>query len=827
MDKLLPCVFILLFFHLVARAQSRADWWFYGNSATLHFTAGGPESMGAGLASMRGSASISDPNGNYLLFTHGGIVRNGTFGNVQNGSFLDGNHNNSQSSLFVPHPASDSLYFVFTVDYANILHYSVADITANAGQAAILTDSFNIPLHPDTIADKITGYSKANGVDYWVVTHVRDSRDFHVYSVTGSGVDPNPTVITTGPVHSSDWISGCMKVSPDGKRLAMARAAQDSIDLFRFDITTGGIVYDFSIPLDGTDSLKGPFGVEFSIDGTFLYATTVENIVMQYDLLAGSPQAVINSGMEIAQTGQALLLGGLQIAPDERIYISRYVSFYLPAIEHPSLPGVQAGFDPESVLCVEMSMWGMPNFIQSFFVPHIQMSDACFGDTIYFSTDTAGIDSLKWDFGDPASGAANTSTLPDAAHWYADTGVYAVRLVTWSDTFPADAFHYRFRLYPDSHMLQLPDDTALCGDSLLLGVPYSAHFTYLWSNGDTGSSITVSTPGEYWLAVTSACFTFNDTVAVTSPGIPAVALPGDTTICSNLPLVVTPVVTNVHSALWSTGDTSLSITVSTEGSYRFIGSNPCGADTDSIVILVTQPPAADLLPGDSAICTDEPVVLTATGDSVVWNSMSGDSIYVVDSTETVLLSVFNECGTASDSVTVVIVPAGGVHLGGDTVICDRDSIALYVTWPGATYLWNTGDTTDSIWTDAETENYVVTVTVGACSMTVSRRVEPSHTACPDIDCSLHYYNVFTPNGDGINDKFHAWSDCDIKAYRLSIYNRWGVLVHYDSHIHFGWDGTINGEPAAEGTYFFVIDFVDEVIVDEDRRAYSGSLTLIR
>ena len=75
--------------------------------------------------------------------------------------------------------------------------------------------------------------------------------------------------------------------------------------------------------------------------------------------------------------------------------------------------------------------------------------------------------------------------------------------------------------------------------------------------------------------------------------------------------------------------------------------------------------------------------------------------------------------------------------------------------------------------------------------------------------------------------FRLTSDCDILQYDLRIYNRWGQLVHVGTHDLFGWDGFINGEPAAEGVYFYVLEFRDEVIVDVDRQTFQGSVTLMR
>ena len=64
-------------------------------------------------------------------------------------------------------------------------------------------------------------------------------------------------------------------------------------------------------------------------------------------------------------------------------------------------------------------------------------------------------------------------------------------------------------------------------------------------------------------------------------------------------------------------------------------------------------------------------------------------------------------------------------------------------------------------------------------------------------------NVFTPNGDGRNDEFRVMYR-SIVEFECWVYNRWGKLVYHWTDPAKGWDGTINGRPAAEGAYYYVI-----------------------
>ena len=64
-------------------------------------------------------------------------------------------------------------------------------------------------------------------------------------------------------------------------------------------------------------------------------------------------------------------------------------------------------------------------------------------------------------------------------------------------------------------------------------------------------------------------------------------------------------------------------------------------------------------------------------------------------------------------------------------------------------------------------------------------------------------NVFTPNGDGTNDEFRVVYR-SIKEFHIWVYNRWGKLVYKSDNPAEGWDGNINGRPAAAGAYYYVI-----------------------
>lgn len=85
---------------------------------------------------------------------------------------------------------------------------------------------------------------------------------------------------------------------------------------------------------------------------------------------------------------------------------------------------------------------------------------------------------------------------------------------------------------------------------------------------------------------------------------------------------------------------------------------------------------------------------------------------------------------------------------------------------------------------------------------------------------LHIPNVFTPNGDGINDFFHFQNNT---LEVLEIKNRWGNTVYEWTNTNPSWDGKNNATNCSDGVYYYLITLNECDI----RESYSGAITLIR
>jgi OOP family OmpA-OmpF porin len=84
-------------------------------------------------------------------------------------------------------------------------------------------------------------------------------------------------------------------------------------------------------------------------------------------------------------------------------------------------------------------------------------------------------------------------------------------------------------------------------------------------------------------------------------------------------------------------------------------------------------------------------------------------------------------------------------------------------------------------------------------------------------------NLFTPNGDGMNDVFFIDTNLAEKII-IQVYNRWGNLV-FESSDKTLWSGIgKNGKPNSEGVYYYLVSFINK---EEEQKDYKGFIQLVR
>lgn len=125
---------------------------------------------------------------------------------------------------------------------------------------------------------------------------------------------------------------------------------------------------------------------------------------------------------------------------------------------------------------------------------------------------------------------------------------------------------------------------------------------------------------------------------------------------------------------------------------------------------------------------------------------------------------------------------------------------------------------------APTDVHVIVKDTSGCDAQISLRF--------DIGAEYKVYipNVFTPNGDGPNDKFTVFTNEEIEeVVILEIFDRWGNKVFVNEHFpsnepNYGWDGMYSGELMNPAVYAYraVVKYTNG-----EEHAYKGDVTLVR
>lgn len=524
MFSLLCCPSFLL-------AQQQAAHWYFGNRGGIDFTGTVPTVVTDGaMRAAEGCSSMCDSSGNLLFYTDGIQIWNRNHTQMSNGFGLKGGRSCTQAALIVPAPQSSTLFYIFTVAHAaqpDGLQYSVVDMSKQNGVGEVITK--NIPLITP-VAEKLTAVQHRNNRDIWVLVHGWGNNAFYAFLVTPTGIQTSPVLSSIGTVHTGSDINalGAMKASPQGNTIAVATENIRSVEVFNFDNSTGMVSHPIQLP----PLYPMVYGVEFSPDGTKLYFTThkEEKALYQADLTSGNAQIIASSVQKIATFGQGFG-GALQLAPDNRIYVARLLEGYIGAITKPNNDGIQCGYDDKALhLQGATSQLGLPNFIQSYFYIDrtITAEHLCLGETTMLKmSHTDDILSMSWQFGDPASGSANTSTEKVASHAFTTSGTYQI---TVSFTTPAgNSILTHWVTIQQPPTVTIVQNGALCPHALLTPQVTGNVTSYRWSTGETSASIRIPSEGVYHVTVSNSSCHSTASVQVTFGNF-AISVPSDTLV---------------------------------------------------------------------------------------------------------------------------------------------------------------------------------------------------------------------------------------------------------------------------------------------------------
>ena len=283
--------------------------------------------------------------------------------------------------------------------------------------------------------------------------------------------------------------------------------------------------------------------------------------------------------------------------------------------------------------------------------------------------------------------------------------------------------------------------------------------------------------------------------------------------------------------------------------------NPVGETTYNVTVesgdcIVSS--SITLTPSELTMSLDYPTIICMDGDLIIdiTTSSSSPVSYTYNFTEDVTVISDDQISILTDgdvSGTIVALNEDGCEvtaavdvlydgIDGFEVFADPDTIIIEETTELSTngdgdwdYSWSPAETLD----DATSSNplatpvdsttiYMVTVTNdNGCTATDEISVTTRFPQCNSED--VYVPNLFTPNGDNLNDIFRPESNY-IDEMNLVIYDRWGEKVFETSVLGSGWDGTFDGAPLDPDVYGYCLNVV---CVNGTEYTTQGNVTLMK
>lgn len=867
--------FCILFVTTTVMGQKEAAIWYFGEQAGLSFVNGRPEVLSDGqIDSLEGCASIATPDGDLLFYTNGQTIWNRNHEVMNNGDDIGGNLSSTQAALIVPRPGSSSIYYVFTTDAVQFyqgggsgggFNYSVVNMSTGLGTVV----DKGISLLPQS-SEKVTAVLAANGIDIWVIT--QHEHTFFSYLVSAGGVNTTP-VSSIVPFGVTDFrnIRGSLKASPDGTRIANAYTLFEpsftgSLFLYDFDNSTG-IVSGEQLLGDGF----GFYGVEFSSDSSRLYASgkfldnaSVSTLgIIQYNMQAGD---IPGSAFELSRLQTTFLSdisGTLQLAIDKKIYYT-IPGIELSVIQKPNILGSGARFEREIIsLGGRNTNFGLPPFVPSFFESIFDFNGICYGDLTQFEIyPDAPVSSVVWNFDDPDSDAANTSTSFNPSHQFTAPGPYVVSVdVTFSNGRPMKRFIevVDIRLTPtiseDLILVQCDIDGADDGKTIFnlteIEIAFDSDvetyaFSYYEDAADAALEMNPLDAEAYanmvdgqtiYVRVFSdpACFRVFEMELRTQQASDAGII--DLTICEldessanqislngvlsllqlEYPgLDITFYGSKEHALLEKLAFTIDTFTLSDitvpELFFRAERQNDCSIIGGILFDLMGEVGVEDQ---ELYLCNSEEETILNAGPSFtsyLWSTGEDTQTIMVDTPGVYEVTVSNGPGCTD---TAVFTVSDTPEIIMEVVINDFQQSNML-----------------TIFASSEIAALQYSINGGQSYQSSPRfkDLPPGYVqvvASDEHGCAIATQRVlvrgapryFTPNGDGVNDKWHVDRSTEYPNMKVTIFDRFGKMVTQLSSKTNGWDGTYGGQAMETGTFWYSISF--------ENRKYIGHFALIR
>lgn len=512
--------------------DQRFNIWNFGNKAGIDFNEQPPvPTDNSAMDAPEGCAIVCDRNGDVIFYTDGDKVYDKTDTEIDSG--IGGDPAASQSSIIVPVPGDETLYYIFTTQAISgtslfELKYSLFDLKLNSGKGALVEKNV-------LLFSKSTERVTSNG--RWLLVHEYGNNVFRSYPITQQGIG-QPVYSETGSDHAfkaQQNGEGYMKIGPrNNVAVALSTPGTSNlIELFTLNDSTGRL--DNYRKIDLKEPNGQVYGIEFSPGGNKVFATVKGS---------PSPSQIFEYFLDSLERPffkqriqQPVELGALQLGPDSKIYTAINGSGTLGTILASDDTTQLSTYNPAgfALLPATNSRLGLPNFIQiqsnAFGGPGFEFAGVCFGDSTRFAgTATDPIDKFQWFFGD---GGSSTEAAP--VHLYAAPGLYTVSMRLTNRCSLDTTIIKQVRVFSPPPPPTLPGAAVLCTGSVILDANSGnlPGLTYLWSSGETTQTITVN--DQAFISVTNTdtngCFSFAQSIVADNR--PQVDIGPDLTICED------------------------------------------------------------------------------------------------------------------------------------------------------------------------------------------------------------------------------------------------------------------------------------------------------
>lgn len=370
----------------------------------------------------------------------------------------------------------------------------------------------------------------------------------------------------------------------------------------------------------------------------------------------------------------------------------------------------------------------------------------------------------------------------------------------------------------------------------------SGSYTYTWSNGSNASPLVTSTTGTYSVAVTNTvtgCTGQSNTVTVAAAPNPTVTFNPSVSFCNGSSAALTNTVTGGTAPFtytWNPSSLSgASPSVNQPGVVSVTVTNASGCVTTNTVLVSKITPSVTIAPGDSMICPGACVQIVANGSSATpvtysWtpNANTTGNILTACSALVYSVTVTDQQGCTASATKHIynnVVPEASFTGNPPSPVVPGQTINFANTssissGSIASSSWSFGDgvgtagTYNASYTYPTAGTYPVVLIV-----TGSNGCKDTAVVNYEVQAVLVIPNIFTPNGDNVND-FFAFKNLNFyPSNHLVIYNRWGNKVFEQDNYKNDW----NGQGHSDGTYFFILTVPNGL----PKNNYEGYVQLMR